>query len=287
MSKLRMAAAPALMIALMALSGCGKKPEGQVVAIVNGEEVTLTELNSEISDLNLPPTADKTQVRTQVLQRMVDRRLIAQAAKESGLDRDPAYISQQRKMNEQLLVTMYGRKAMDTVATPENVAIDQFIARNPTMFAERTRYRLDQIQFDLPSDPSRLKALETAHSMTEVAERLNGMNITFQRGSGAIDSGTVPPEVMQRIRSLPAGEPFLIPQGTKMVVSVITGSEPVTMTPEQMRPLAAQAMRGQSLNKIGEQRLGEARAKAKIEYQTGYAPAATPKAAAPGVPAAK
>lgn len=285
MRKLNVMAAPVMLAAVLAIGACSKKPEGQVVAVVNGEEVTLTELNGEIADLNLPPTADKTQVRAQVLQKMIDRRLLAQAAKEAGVDRDPAYINQQRKMNEQLLVSMYGRKAMDTVATPENVAIDQFINRNPQMFGERVRYRLDQIQFDVPTDPSRLKSLESAHSMPEVAERLNALGISFQRGSGALDSASVPAEVMNRIRSLPAGEPFLVPQGSKMVVSVITGTEPVALTQEQMRPLAAQALRNESLNKIGEQRLKEARTKAKIEYQSGYAPAAGAGGAAK--PAAK
>ena len=39
----------AVSIALMAsVSACGKKAEGQTVAIVNGEEITAAELNAEI-----------------------------------------------------------------------------------------------------------------------------------------------------------------------------------------------------------------------------------------------
>ncbi len=89
-----------------------------------------------------------------------------------------------------------------------------------------------------------------------------------------------PPETMARIRALPAGEPFIVPNGGKVVVSVITGSEPVSLTPEQARPLASQAMRQEELNKIGEGRLKEAKAKAKIEYQPGYEPPADNKGAA-------
>lgn len=43
-------------------------------------------------------------------------------------------------------------------------------------------------------------------------------------------------------------------------------------TPRKARPVAVQAMRAENLNKIGEDRLKEAKAKAKIDYQSGYEP---------------
>jgi EpsD family peptidyl-prolyl cis-trans isomerase len=265
------------------MSACQKKAEGQVVAVVNGEEITLNELNSELADLNLPANVDKNAVRTGVLQKMIDRRLLAQAAKEEGLDRDPSYVSQERRMKERLLVGMYGKKAMDTIEVPNAAKIDQFMTAHPGMFAGRTRLMLDQIQFDAPSDMSRLKELESAHTLLAVGERLTAMGIKFQHGNGALDSATVAPEVLQKIQALPAGEPFVVPNGNKVVVSVVTGSQPVTLPVDQARPAAVQAMRAEELNKIGEQRLSEAKAKAKIDYQPGFAP--TGKTDAKGAPA--
>jgi peptidyl-prolyl cis-trans isomerase C len=265
--------------ASLMLSACQKKAEGQVVAVVNGEEVTLTELNSEIADLNIPANADKNVVRAEVLKQMVERRLLAQAAKDAGLDRDPTYISQERRMKERLLVSMYGKKAFDTVQVPSAAKIDEYVASHPAMFSERKRYRLDQLQFDIPSDTNRLRELESAKSMADVVNTLNRWGTQFQRGTGALDSAQVPAETMQRIVALPPGEPFIVPNNGKIVVSVITTSEPVVMTPEQARPIATQAIRSEELNKIGQQRLEEAKAKAKIEYQTGYEPTAASKAA--------
>ena len=123
MSLLRNVSLIALASVSLTIAGCQKKAEGQVVAVVNGEEITLTELNAEISELNVPESADKELVRSRVLQRMVDRRLLVQAAKEAGLDRDPEYLTQERRMREQLLVNMYGRKTMDTVKVPDAASI--------------------------------------------------------------------------------------------------------------------------------------------------------------------
>lgn len=282
MSKLTSVSLIALTSLSLMTAACQKKAEGQVVAVVNGEEITLNELNAEIADLNVPAGADRNAVRAEVLQRMVDRRLLAQAAKDSGLDRDPTYISQERRMKERLLVSMYGRKALDTIQVPDNAKVDQFMAARPAMFASRTRYNLEQLQFEMPQDTSRLKELESAHTLAEVSQKLTSMGITFQHGVGAMDSATIQPAALKRIEALPPGEPFIVPQGGRVIVSVITGKEPIVLPAEQARPLAVQALRSEELNKIGEQRLTEAKAKAKVEYQPGYEP---PKAANTGASA--
>jgi len=274
MPKLRSVSLIALTAMSLMASGCQKKAEGQVVAIVNGEEITLPELNAEISELNVPETADKNLVRQRVLQRMVERRLLVQSAKEAGVDRDPQYLTQERRMQEQLMISMYGRKAMDTIKVPDTAEVDRYIAAHPTMFADRKRLRLNQLVFPAPSNPQSLEPLKDAHNLDEAAAKLTQLGIRFQRGQGALDSATVRPEVLKRLEALPPGEPFIVPNGGNIVVSTIVGIDPVALPAEQARPLAVEAMRREELNRIGQQRLNEAKAKAKIEYQTGYEPPA-------------
>lgn len=259
-----------LVAATLAISGCGKKPTGQVVAVVNGDEITLDELNAELNGATLPATADKKLAMRQILQQVIDRRLLAQSAKKQGLDRDPAFITQQRRMNEDLLVRMYAKKTSDTIPVPTAAEIDKYIADHPMAFGSRTRYNLDQIRFEMPADPSKLKALEADHSMDAIVARLTAMGIKFQRGRNALDSGAVAPQALKQITSLPSGEPFITPAGRQVAVSVITGTEPLSVPEAQVRPLAVQALRNESLMKIGEKRLKEARASGKIEYQPGY-----------------
>jgi peptidyl-prolyl cis-trans isomerase C len=270
-----------LAAALLATAGCGEKASGQVVAVVNGEEITLDELNSEVSATNANAVADKKMFMRQLLQQVIDRRLLAQAAKAQGLDKDPVYLTQQRRMNEDLLVRLYAKKASDTIPVPDAAAIERYIADNPAMFAQRTRYALDQIRFEVPADRSVLKRLEADHSMAAVAATLTAAGIKFARGTGALDSGEVPAATLQQILSFKPGEPFIAPLGNQVSVSVITGKSPLLVPADQSRPIAVQSMRNENLGKIGNTRLKEARAAAKIEYQPGYeaptAPAAKPK----------
>lgn len=262
---------------LISLSACSGEPTGQVVAVVNGEEITQQELNAEISELPAPPVGDKEAIRRQVLQQIVDRRLIAQVAKEDGLDKDPMYITRQRRLNEELLVQMYGTKIADTVRVPDAASIKKYLADNPGKFSNRTAYLVDQISFDLPNDPSVLKALEADKSMADVEQTLKRFNVSYDTGKNTIDSMSIPTPALNQILALPPGEPFVVPTQGKIVVSVITGRQAVPTSEEDATPVAAQTMRAENLGKVLQTRLDEARTKATITYQEGLAP--TPKKA--------
>lgn len=264
--------------AFIAITACSSEPTGQVVAVVNGEEITQQELNAEIAELPAPPVGDKEAIRRQILQQIIDRRLMAQVAKEDGLDRDPMYVIRERRLKEELLVQMYGVKTADTVRVPDASSVKKYLADNPGKFSQRTAYLVDQISFDFPSDAKILKALEADKSLADVEETLKSFKIDYSKGANSMDSGNIPTPVLNQILSLPAGEPFIIPMQGKVVVSVITGRQPVPTTEQQASPMAAQTMRAESIGKVLRTRLDEAKAKANISYQDGLAP--LPKKAA-------
>lgn len=264
--------------AFISLHACSSEPTGQVVAIVNGEEITQQELNAEIGELPSPPVGDKQAVRRQVLQQIIDRRLMAQVAKEDGLDRDPAYVIRERRLKEELLVQMYGVKTADTVRIPDASSVKKYLADNPSKFSQRTAYLVDQISFDFPSDAKVLKELEADKSLADVEETLKSFQIDYSKGANSMDSRNIPTSVLKQILALPAGEPFIIPMQGKVVVSVITGRQPVPTSEQEARPMAAQTMRAESLGKVLRTRLDEAKTKANISYQDGLAP--LPKKAA-------
>ncbi|SNS83826.1 peptidyl-prolyl cis-trans isomerase, EpsD family [Sphingomonas laterariae] len=276
---------------MLTLGACQKKAEGQVVAVVNGEEVSLQELNAELAGQNVPESVDKKALMKEVLQRVIDRKLLVQRAKEQGLDKDPEYLTQQRRLDENLLVSLLGKKAAAGVKIPDGAAIDKFISDNPQMFAQRTRYSLDQLQFDLPPNPKRLAVLEKDKSLAAVAASLDSLGIKYARGTSVLDSATTPPALMQQIAKLPAGEPFILPAGGKVYASVITGQQ-ITPTPAEVaRPAATDAIRRRDLTDISTKTLKQVRDTAKIDYQPGYEPAAKSTAsatsnAAPATPAA-
>jgi peptidyl-prolyl cis-trans isomerase C len=261
------------------LTGCQKEATGQVAAVVNGEEITLQEINAELGQAQLPEGADKTQAQQAALQRIIDRRLLAQAGREDELDQTPEFLIRRRQLEDALLVQLLSQRAGRTASVPDAKAIDAFMSKNPAVFANRTIFTIDRIQFPLPSDPSKLKALENDHSMDAVAATLQRMGIQFTRGSAQMDSAQLGQARLNQIRAMPTGEPFVIPEGGLVTVGVITGATPQPVQSDQARPVAVQMMRNQSLSDAMRQRLESEKAEAKIKYQQGFAP---PAAAATG-----
>lgn len=256
----------------MLVAGCDKKPEGQVAAVVNGDEITLKEINAEIGTANIPQGADTKEIQKAALQRIVERRLLAQAAQEDGLDKSPEFLIRSRQINDALLVQLLGQRAEKSFQVPDQAAIDKYMADNPSMFAGRKMYVVDRIQFALPADMSKLKSLESAHSMEAVAAQLSSLGIKFERGPAKMDSAQLGQQRLNQILSLPNGEPFVIPENGMVTVAIITGESPLVGNKAEMAQVATQALRRQALGKTLEDRLKQARAKGEIKYQPEFAP---------------
>src|SRR5689334_1499862 len=115
----------AIVLAL-AVSACEKKPGGQTVAVVNNEEITAADLNAELNNANVSPGDASKDVRSQALQRLIERRLLAQQARSDGLDKSPDFLNQQRRATEDLLINALVSRQASTKAVPTADEIAKF-----------------------------------------------------------------------------------------------------------------------------------------------------------------
>jgi peptidyl-prolyl cis-trans isomerase C len=247
-------------------------PQGQVAATVNGDEITLQELNTEIQSANVPDGADKKIVQQQALQRIVDRRLLIDAAKDKKIDKTADYQAQKRRQDDLLLAQLYARQQAAGMPVPTDADINKFIADHPTAFAERQQLVLDQIRFKPPANIQSLDALKADHSLNAVAARLTSMGIKFERSPAGLDTATIPPAALAQIEKVPAGEPFVVPANGLMTVNVVTGKKAVTLDPTQTHQIALNAWKEQKFGDLMTQQLKTLRNSAKITYQNGFAP---------------
>lgn len=272
-----------LMLAIggaMLLSACHSKPTGQVAATVDGDEITTTELNAELAGVQVPKGADTKALQRQALQRVIDRKLLANSARQENLDQSPEFVVRRQQLEDALLVQLLTQKVARGLKTPDPADIDKYMAANPTMFAGRAILAVDQIRFPTPSNADFAKQLQASRTMTDVAAVLDKLAIKYQRGNAQIDTAQLPPQVVGQIEKLPPGEPFIVPAGNMIVVSVVTGSKPAPLGGAEVRPLASNGVRNAKLGEALQARLAAEQKQAKIDYQPGFAP--TTKPGAPG-----
>jgi peptidyl-prolyl cis-trans isomerase C len=258
---------------LLTLAACKDSvPEGQVAAVLDGEEITLQEVNSEIQALNIPAGSDKQRTQRQALQRVIDRKLLLSAARDKGIDKTPDFLAQQRRADEMLLAQAYAKQQLSAVPVPSEADIQSFMAKHPTAFARREQLSLEQIRFAPPRDLRSLQVLDKDRSLDAVAAHLAQLGIKFERGPTGLDTASVPAGVMDAINKVPAGEPFVIPSQGLVTVNVITGRKQLATDPRQGRSAAVSAWRQEKFGELLQRQLASLRSGANIKYQNGFSP---------------
>ena len=265
---------PGLLIALivptLVLASCKREATGQVMAVVNGEAITLSELNTELKRAAGGSLADKATLRKAALETLINRKLLAQQAKQRGLDNSPEYLMEQRAASENLLVAMLGQQMIQKLPTPTNTALTQFLARNPQFGAARAVYQLDQLTFGRPSDMAVMEKFRDDHSVDAVAARLTSLNMPFQRQRLTMDSVAAPPAFFAELVGLPEGEPLLTASSDRLIATAIVGRTAQPLSIEAARVLATEVLQRQAVERIAQDQLKQARGTAKISYQTGF-----------------
>ena len=298
--KIARSIAPLACVALVACHIPGTKekaPAGQVVATVDGEEITVAELRAEMSNAPAQPNAAAAKaLEKAALNEIVARKLMAHAAHDQGLDKSPQFAMMKERANQTLLAQALQRKLASSVLTASRADAETFVAAHPTMFAERKILTLDQLRMPRPKTQADLNDFAPLHTMPEIEALLTKKGIPFQKSVQTIDTLQTDPATIEKLMKLPPGEPFMIPAGDAIAINQIKDAKPNPLTGEEAVKVAMVAVKNQKTQQAvarGVNNLITAN-EAKIQYNPAYkpdkplhlpvpgeAPAAAPAPAAP------
>ncbi len=251
---------------MVVLSGCKKTPEGDVIAVVNGDEITRPELDAAMPQV--PAGTDPKLARKVALNQLINERLMVQGAKADGLDKSQDYILKSRSADNLLLASMFAGETAAQVGQTEVYKADAYIEANPSRFAKRVVLAVDQIK--VPRQNVMDDWLKDAKSLDEVAQILTAHNVAFQRGRASIDSFVLESADYAKIAAVPMGRPFAVVENGTLVLTSKLSEQPAPATGEDARR-AAIAMLQQKVAQQGlQKRVGALRASAKIDYQPGF-----------------
>lgn len=293
------------------LAACGEKeaklPDGQVVATIDGNDVTIHELNAELALIRAPAETPRKFLEQVALARVIERKMLAEEARELKLDNRPEFLLSKIRSEEGLLVQALQADIQSKVPRATREAAQKYMEENPQSFSERRIFAIDQIQFLRPDNLASLP-LAKAKTMGEVERVLIDSNIEYRRAPQQVDTLTINPKLtgeILRITNSSNPEPFMFidqPQGaagpvvfinnvTSSKLEPFVGERAITYTENLLQQQNVQKRLASELEKWKESY------KAKIVYAEGYGepdealmkPGAAPVAqskAAPETPAA-
>jgi EpsD family peptidyl-prolyl cis-trans isomerase len=199
--------------AALALAGCEKlgisgksAPKGQVVATLDGQEITVLEVNAELAGTAIPPSMSRRDAEKVALENIITRRMLSKAAEERELNKRPEFLLQERRASEQLRVQALARDIASKVVVPTRDEADKFISENPFLFENRQFLILDQIQFLRPENVEKL-GLEAAKTMPEVEAILAANKIQFRRQPASLDTLGANPAFVKEVTNVLAKNP--------------------------------------------------------------------------------
>jgi EpsD family peptidyl-prolyl cis-trans isomerase len=215
----------ALILVAATLSGCGdkakeKKP-GQALASVNGEEVTVLQLNEELQRAGVT-AAQQDAASKQLLQVLIDRQLLQEAAAKENLDRDPKVMQAIDRAKSLIIAQAYLQKRIGNVARPAPAEVEDYFNKHPQFFSNRKQFSMNELVIaanDLT--PEVRSAADSAKSLEEVAVWLDAHKIKYGRTQVTRSTADVPPQLSDKLLGMPKGQLFVVKEGPRaMFISV-------------------------------------------------------------------
>ncbi|MES2754576.1 MAG: hypothetical protein V4659_07925 [Pseudomonadota bacterium] len=265
---------PAVLLALssLLLAGCNQrekaKPVGDVLATVNGRVVTIRDLNAEARARGVRfDTREGNAQRAAMLEFLVARTMLVDAAAKARLDRTPEVLADRLRADANILAQAQVKRWTSTMPGATGAQINAFRAENPQVFAGRQALTVEQIQ--VPSSVTLPKI--TAASIGELADMLRTTQIPNQRGRTVIDSANLPKATVAALQANP-GAIVRIDGGPAVSFLSLVSAKPIP-TPEQLQmQAAAQLMQRQNLDRRIAAEIARLRKAGRITYREGYAP---------------
>jgi EpsD family peptidyl-prolyl cis-trans isomerase len=286
----RRALCAALILVAATLSACGNKAReskpGQALASVNGNEITVLQLNEELQRAGVP-AAQQDAASKQLLQALIDRQLLQSEAEKEKLDRDPKVMQAIDRARALIIAQAYVQKHVGNVTQPTPAEVEDYFQKHPQFFANRKQFGMNELIMASTALTPEVKATaDGAKSLEEVAVWLDAHKIKYGRTQVTRSTADLNPEVSQKLLAMPKGQIFIVKEGERALLISIAETRDAPVTLQVAGPQIAQYLSTQKNKELAANEVKRLRSTARIEYMNkSMMPDATSPATAPAAPA--
>ena len=270
--KMRVAKWASVGAGLLVLSACQRPAAtGQVLATVGGKDVTLQDVRAEGRADGVSANAGHL-VEVSLLQRVVDRTLLAQSAHAQKLDQTADAPSDLARLQQTWLADKAAKRLLVGLKPPTDSEAQAFIAAHPYAFAKRERMSARVVT--LAASPTLFNQLKTYTNFDQAVAFLRHLGVSISVGAGQVDTANLPAAAAADVASKPVGALLITQPAGRIQLAEVQGHQPLTASPQEEIAIAKRALVEQAANQRVASEVARLKASTTVSFQPGYTPAA-------------
>ncbi|MEM8770107.1 MAG: EpsD family peptidyl-prolyl cis-trans isomerase [Pseudomonadota bacterium] len=245
----------------------------QVVAKLDSREITIIDLRSEMARLGLSPN-DET-AEPAALQAIITRAVLADAAREAGLHREPEALRQMARAQEQALADIYLANASQP-PEPTREEIDDFIAGNPELFRKRRIYTFSVLTLssDAFSEAQMTPLFDESRDFSALKQVLKDQDVEFKVTPAVQPAEAFPEAIRKQLAAYSQNDNVVVRSAETTQIMKITAVNNAPLSAVDAPTVARRALMAQAAQSRAASVVERLKAGAKTTF---YRKSAAPK----------
>ena len=248
------------------------QPSGQVLVRVNGEEITISELNNELSRVKTSEE-NREAISKNLLRSLVTRTIFEQNAKKNNMDRSPNIMMELERSKATILAKAYLQSQLIKRPEASRSEVEAYIFDNPNFFANRAYYTFERIILSNEYlSKERRERWESVTNLNDIESELLREGIEYKRMPYTVYSETLPAGILEDMPELKVkGDVFFIVMKDVSYLNIYKTSRPATLTGGKAFELARKYLSNRKTKEFLVKLESDALVAANIEYLGDYA----------------
>ncbi|WP_083801062.1 EpsD family peptidyl-prolyl cis-trans isomerase [Methylovorus sp. MP688] len=281
----------ALLVLAIGLTACGKSDEkqasGQVIAKVDGKEISLLQLNQAIKNVPNVNSSNVDQVRKQLLDKLIDQQIVLNVALEQKIDRSADVVASIEAAKREIIARAYLTNLVTSRIKPTPQQVKQYFDTHPELFSERKVYNLQDISLPAETEisPALTDKVNSSKSLQDIAEWLKTQNVKFGASSYSKPAEQMPLDALSTLKSMRDGSVSLLTMDGSHHIVRLVAAVSAPMSYEQAKPMIQMYLVNSEGQKLIKSEITRLKEKAKVEYVGAFSKNETPAPKPAEVPA--
>lgn len=242
---------------------------GQVAAKVNGDEITVSQVNYVLSQLGPAARQHLKLAQRKALNTLIDVDLLSKKALQQKLDRDPQVLQALQYAKQQVLAQAYMGRVLQQagVGKPGASQIQDYYDKHPGLFSNRRVYHLRLIRIEETPDTDKAVRKELAHARTidELTGWLKSHRLRYSTRDETEAAEGLPLGLLPKLDPMRKGDIIDISTGPALQALQLVSYEEQPLSRDQAAPLIERYLINRKRMDLAQAHIKKLRDSAKIE----------------------